>query len=129
MATARHSRIRGSRDPKRGEIYLTALDPTVGRKIQKTRPALVIQNDISNRLTEMTIVAPITSTVRFPLNPVHVLLPADSTTGLAVTSVVLLSQIRAVDQVRLVKRLGSADDRTMAEVNEAIEISLGLVTI
>ena len=72
--------------PKRGEIYLTALDPTLGREIQKTRPALVIQNDISNRLSEMTIVAPITSTVRFPLNPVHVLLSADQATGLSVTS-------------------------------------------
>ena len=76
--------------PRRGDIYLTALDPTVGREIQKTRPALIIQNDVSNRLTDLTIVAPITSTVRFPLNPVHVLIPADRNTGLAVTSVALL---------------------------------------
>jgi|SRR5580658_6683698 len=69
--------------PRRGEIYLTALDPTLGREIKKTRPALVIQNDTSNRLSEMTIVVPITSTVRFPLNPVHVLLEANSTTGRA----------------------------------------------
>ena len=49
--------------PRRGEIYLTALDPTLGREIKKTRPALVIQNDTSNRLSDMTIVVPITSTV------------------------------------------------------------------
>src|SRR5438128_8899289 len=88
--------------PKRGEIYLTALDPTLGREIQKTRPALIIQNDISNRLSDITIVAPITSTVRFPLNPVHVLLPADRSTGLSVTSVALLNQVRAVDRMRLI---------------------------
>src|SRR5205809_5950351 len=81
--------------PRRGEIYLTALDPTIGREIQKTRPALVIQNDVSNRLSQITIVAPITSTVRFPLNPVHVLLSADQSTGLSVVSVALLNQIRA----------------------------------
>jgi mRNA interferase MazF len=66
--------------PRCGEIYLTALDPTLGREIRKTRPALVIQNDTSNRLSDMTLVAPITSTVRFPPNPVHVLLEASPTT-------------------------------------------------
>jgi mRNA interferase MazF len=115
--------------PKRGEIYLATLDPTVGREIQKTRPALIIQNDISNRLTEMTIVAPITSTVRFPLNPVHVLLSADGSTGLTVTSVALLNQIRTVDNIRLVKRLGSIDAATLERVEEAIKISLGLLPL
>ena len=81
--------------PRRGEIYLTALDPKLGNEIQKSRPALIIQNDVSNRLTHITIVAPITSTVRFPLNPVHVLLSADQSTGLSVVSVALLNQIRA----------------------------------
>lgn len=77
----------------------------------------------------MTIVAPITSTVRFPLNPVHVLLEAKPTTGLAVTSVALLSQIRAVDRVRLIKRLGAVDDLTLERVDEAIKISLGLLRL
>ena len=112
--------------PRRGEIYLTALDPTLGREIKKTRPALVIQNDTSNRLSDMTILAPITSTVRFPLNPVHVLLEASPATGLAVTSVALMSQIRAVDRVRLIKRLGVVDDLTLERVDEAIKISLGV---
>src|SRR5438552_5766103 len=94
MAKTRHRTAQAS-FPKRGEIYLTALDPTLGHEIQKTRPALILQNDVSNRLTEITIVAPITSTVRFPLNPVHVLLSADQSTGLSVVSVALLNQIRA----------------------------------
>src|SRR5260370_42587498 len=115
--------------PRRGEIYLTALDPTLGQEIQKTRPAMIIQNDISNRLSEITIVAPITSTVRFPLNPVHVLLAADKHTGLSVTSVALLNQIRAVDRIRLIRRLGAADEETMERVDEAIKISLGLLRL
>lgn len=77
----------------------------------------------------MTIVAPITSTVRFPLNPVHVLLPAGQSTGLDLTSVVLLSQIRAVDRVRLIKRLGIVDEPTLRQVDEAIKVSLGLVDL
>ncbi len=127
--TGRGGKRREAGHPRRGEIYLTTLDPALGREIQKTRPALVIQNDVSNRLSEMTIVAPITSTVRFPLNPVHVLLAADEKTGLSVTSVALLSQIRAVDRKRLVKRLGAVDARTLDQVDEAIRISLGLVDV
>jgi mRNA interferase MazF len=115
--------------PRRGEIYLTALDPTLGREIQKTRPALIIQNDVSNRLSQITIVAPITSTVRFPLNPVHILLAGDEHTGLSVTSVALFNQIRAIDGVRLIKRLGVIDSETLERVDDAIKISLGLIRL
>jgi mRNA interferase MazF len=73
--------------PRRGEIYLTALDPTVGHEMRKTRPALVIQNDTSNQYGTTTIVVPITSKVRLPLSPVHVLLEANTSTGLDVPSV------------------------------------------
>ena len=77
----------------------------------------------------MTIVAPITSTVRFPLNPVHVLLAANDETGLSVTSVAVFNQIRAVDQVRLIKHLGKADEQTLQQVDEAIKISLALIKL
>jgi mRNA interferase MazF len=128
MATTRRTKAKASH-PRRGEIYLTALDPTLGREIQKTRPALIIQNDVSNRLSDITIVAPITSTVRFPLNPVHVLLPAGPSTGLSVTSVALFNQVRAVDRIRLIQRLGAVDDETLGRVDDAIKISLGLIAL
>ena len=101
--------------PKRGEIYLTALDPTVGREIKKTRPALIIQNDTSNRYSAVTMVSPITSTVRLPLSPLHVLLPADSSTGLTVASVAVFNQIRAVDHKRLIKKLGEVRSLILLE--------------
>ncbi len=112
--------------PQRGEIYLTALDPTLGSEIRKTRPALIIQNNTSNRLINTTVVAPITSTVRLPLNPVHVLIVANPSTGLSVPSVALFNQIRVVDHQRLVKRLGSVDASTMLRVEAAIKLSLDL---
>lgn len=127
MATTRQTGTANSESyPLRGEIYLTSLDPAIGREIQKTRPALIVQNDVSNRLSDITIVSPITSTVRLPLNPVHVLLAADSSTGLSVVSVAMLNQVRAVDRQRLIKRLGAADAATMAQVDEAIKIAFGL---
>lgn len=86
----------------------------------------MIQNDTSNRLSQTTIVAPITSTVRLPLSPVHALLAADETTGLSVPSVALLNQIRTVDRRRLIKRLGVADGETLVQVDEAIRVSLAV---
>jgi mRNA interferase MazF len=90
---------------------------------------LIIQNDVRNRVTDLTIVAPITSTVRLPLNPVQVLLQSRASTGLSTTSVALLSQIRAIDRMRLLRYLGSVDAETMSEVDEAIQISLGLIPL
>ena len=46
---------------KRGEIHLATLDPTEGRKIAKTRPVVVISNDISNQYSGTISVLPITS--------------------------------------------------------------------
>jgi mRNA interferase MazF len=127
MAETRQTRkAAGSGWPKRGEIYLTALDPTIGHEIKKTRPALVIQNDTSNRYSGVTMVAPITSTVRLPLSPLHVLLPADPCTGLAVASVAVFNQIRAVDHKRLIKKLGEVDALVLAQVDEAIKAAFGL---
>ncbi len=44
--------------PRRGEIWLVNFDPTIGAEMKKTRPALVIQNDVGNRLSPITIVSP-----------------------------------------------------------------------
>lgn len=52
--------------PRRAEIYLVKFDPTVGAEIQKTRPALVLQNDIANRGSPITIIAAITSRFHQP---------------------------------------------------------------
>ena len=72
------------------------------------------------------MVAPITSTVRLPLSPLHVLLPAGEQTGLSVTSVAVFNQIRAVDRVRLVKRLGEIGAGLTERVDEAIRVAFGI---
>jgi len=62
--------------PRRGELWLVALDPTLGSEIRKTRPAVVVQNDHSNRTASTTIVAPVTSRARARLYPNEALLRA-----------------------------------------------------
>jgi mRNA interferase MazF len=114
---------------KRGEIYLVSFDPTVGHEIQKTRPALIIQNDIGNRYSPLTIVAAITSKISPVAYPVEAVIEPSPTNGLDVRCAIRLDQIRTVDRQRLVKRLGVIDPSTMAKVNQAIQISLGLIDV
>ena len=114
---------------RRGEIYLCSFDPTVGHEIKKTRPALIIQNDVGNRYSPLTIVAAITSSVSLVSSPVEVETKATTATGLDIESSIRLDQIRTVDRERLIRRLGVADPVTMAKVDEAIKISLRLIRL
>lgn len=86
----------------------------------------MIQNDTSNEYGATTLVAPITSTVRFPLSPIHVFLPAGSATGLTVPCVAVFDQIRTVDRTRLIKKLGKASAAVMLEVERVIHVAFGL---
>jgi mRNA interferase MazF len=111
--------------PKRGEVYLVDFEPAKGAEIKKTRPALVIQNDVANRYSPITIIAAITSHFDAKLYPTEVLVKKPEG-GLTADSVVLLNQIRSIDKARLVKRLGTAKPETMEKVEDALRISLEL---
>ncbi len=114
--------------PKRGDLYLINFDPTMGAEIRKTRPALVLQNDIANRYSPVTIVAAITSHVDEPLYPTEILITSKET-GLTQDSAVLLNQVRTIDKKRLIKYLGAVNKETMGKVDRALEISLGIAKI
>ncbi len=116
------------RFPKRGDVYLVDFEPTVGAEIKKTRPALILQNDIGNRHSPITIVAAITSRVGARLYPTEVPIPKGEG-GPTADSVVLLNQIRSIDKRRLVKRLGAAKPHTMIQVERALQISVGLIEL
>ena len=83
----------------RGEVWLVALDPTVGSEIQKTRPCLIVSPDKLNRHLRTVIIAPLTTGSR----PAAFRL---STTFRGKAGLILLDQARAVDRKRLVKSLG-----------------------
>jgi mRNA interferase MazF len=114
--------------PKRGDVYLVNFDPTLGAEIRKTRPALIVQNDIANRHSPITIVAALTSQFEDPLYPTEVLVPAREG-GLQADSVVLLNQLRSMDKLRLIRRLGRLSPATMEKVDRALMLSLGLIAL
>jgi mRNA interferase MazF len=115
--------------PRRGEVYLVSFDPTIGHEIQKTRPAVVIQNDISNQHSPITIVAAVSSHFGDPPHPREVPIRPGGKTDLSQPSAVILNQIRSIDRARLGKRLGALDAATMRKVDDALRISLGLLEI
>ena len=94
---------------KRFEVYLVDLDPTVRHEIKKSRPCLVISPDELNGYISTVIVAPMTTKGRN--YPTRVPCTFQGKEGQ-----VVLDQIRTVDKVRLVKRLGKIDSQTQVEV-------------
>lgn len=102
-------------DVRRGQVYLVALDPTVGREIRKTRPCVVVSPDELNAHMQTCIVAPLTTGVH--AYPFRVACQFQGEPGH-----VVLDQLRTVDRSRLVKRLGRlstpAVERSLAVLRE-----------
>lgn len=126
VSSRKRSMAREIKAPVRGEIYLVKFDPAFGSEIKKTRPALVVQNDIGNKYSPVTIVAAITSVIAGKTYLTNVFLEKTQS-SLKVDSIVLLNQIKTIDKRRLIKKLGVLDGRLMADVDRALEVSLGLV--
>jgi mRNA interferase MazF len=97
----------------RFDVFIVTLDPTIGSEIQKARPCLVISPDEMNRHIRTVIVAPMTT--RDKAYPSRV----DCRFG-AKDGHIVLDQIRTVDKVRLVKRLGRIGKETQDQVLAAL---------
>lgn len=87
---------------------------------------LVIQNDIGNRFSPTVIIAAITAQIQKAKLPTHVEVDAE-THGLERDSVILLEQIRTIDKQRLTDKITHLDEESMQRVNEALQVSLGLI--
>ena len=94
---------------KRGEVWLCALDPTVGSEIQKTRPCVIVSPDELNERLRTMIVAPMTTGSR-PA-PFRVAVTFHGKAGL-----ILLDQLRTVDRDRLIKSAGKIGIETLKAV-------------
>lgn len=111
---------------KRGDVFFADLSPVIGSEQGGTRPVLVIQNDIGNRFSPTVIIVAITSQIQKAKLPTHVEIDAKKY-GFERDSVILLEQLRTIDKSRLTDKITQLDDVLMEQVDEALEISLGLV--
>jgi len=112
---------------RRGDVVRVNLDPVVGHEVGKTRPAVVVQNDVGNRFSPTVIVAAITDysekKARFP-----VCVPVEKgEAGLERRSLVNAAQIRTVDRRRIAgPSLGRLSPDSMKRVDQALRVSLEL---
>ena len=106
--------------PKRGEIFWVCLDPTLGTEVRKTRPGLILSNNLANKHSRRVIIAPITSSISrvFPFEAI-VLMPEGK-------KKVMLDQIRAVDKAHLRDWICSIPTKTLHEVERSLKHALGL---
>jgi mRNA interferase MazF len=111
---------------KRGDVYFADLSPVVGSEQGGVRPVLVIQNNIGNRFSPTVIIAAITAQIQKAKLPTHVEIDAKRY-GFERDSVILLEQIRTIDKQRLTDKITHLDDEMMEKVDEALQISLGLI--
>lgn len=98
---------------ERYDVYLVNLDPTVGSEIQKLRPCLIISPNEMNRHISTVIVAPMTTKTRD--YPSRVVCRFDGKEGQ-----IVFDQIRTVDKVRLVKKMGKISVTTIKQVQIAL---------
>ena len=100
---------------QKDEVWLILLEPTLGTEMNKTRPCVIISPNIPNKYKDNVVIVPLTSTIRnFPS---RVDCKFKHKNGQ-----IVIDQIRTVDKIRLVKKLGKIDEETSKKVYEMIKI-------
>lgn len=110
---------------KQFEIWIADLNPRIGTETGKIRPVIVIQTDLLNKEHPSTIVCPITTNVKPNSEILRVHLKKRKF-GLKEDCDIMIDQIRAIDNKRLVKKVGVVDSDTAEKIGENLKIVLGL---
>ncbi|MBA4140603.1 MAG: type II toxin-antitoxin system PemK/MazF family toxin [Segetibacter sp.] len=107
------------------EVWVADLDPQFGTEAGKKRPVVIIQNNLLNQIHPSTIVCPVTTNVQPKANILRVHLKKGEA-NVKLDSDILVDQIRAIDNKRLIKRTGVLSTSTINELTENLRIVLDL---
>ncbi len=110
---------------KKYEVWIADLNPRFGTEAGKTRPVVLVQTDLLNGQHSSTIICPLTTKVVAGLNRMRVHLTIGEA-GLNIDSDILVDQIRAIDNRRLLQRLGLLPTTAQAKLDENLKIMLDL---
>jgi mRNA interferase MazF len=106
--------------PQRGEVWWVAFEPSIGGEIRKTRPAVVVSNDIANRMLNRVQIVPVTSNVSR-------LYPSEAYVTVAgKRSKAMADQLATVSKARLRERIGRISADEIEAVGRAIKVQLQL---
>jgi mRNA interferase MazF len=97
----------------KNEIWLTSLDPTIGREINKARPCVILSPDVINKYSDTVTVAPLTSTLK--KYPTRIDCNVNGKKGQ-----IVIDQIRSIDKSRLIKKISSINEVTSEKVYKTI---------
>jgi mRNA interferase MazF len=120
MSTNRLTAVKTPRQLKRGDVYWTSFNASVGSEIKKRRPAVIVSNDYANRFMDRVQVVPFTSNIQnvFP-SEIVVMVKGQKSKAMA-------DQITTASIERLGDKLGHLTDDAMREIERVIKVQLGL---
>lgn len=109
----------------KGEVWLINLDPTIGAEIQKTRPAIII-NENAIGILPLRVIVPLTDwKERYQIAPWMIRIDPEPANGLSKTSAADAFQIHSVSQARFVNRLGRISSDQLREILRAVQTVIG----
>jgi mRNA interferase MazF len=107
---------------KKGDVYIATLDPTIGGEIKKTRPVVVVSNNINNKYNKTVSILPITSNTD-KVYPFEVYV-GKGIGNLPKDSKIKADQIRTIDKSRLIKLVGNLPKDYLTQIDIALKIHL-----
>ncbi|NOT36811.1 MAG: type II toxin-antitoxin system PemK/MazF family toxin [Saprospiraceae bacterium] len=111
---------------KQFEVWLADLNPQIGTETGKTRPVIIVQSNLLNKVQHpSTIICPITTNITLNASILRLNLEPELS-GLKQTSDIMIDQLRAIDNIRLIKKIGDLTHEKILQLRNRLSIILDL---